>query len=160
MAGHSGADISARLHELKGTAGTLGAMVIAAMAADAEDASRTGKTDRARALSEQLAQKLSELQARTASLLVAPRSPNEAHLTDSAPLDVDALARLIDLLRTSNLAAGNAFVSIAPQLRRVLGAETVDTLEAQIEGLDFGSAAELLRCSRLIAQASDLATAH
>ncbi len=141
--------LTSRLHELKGTAGTLGAKAIAAMAAEAETASRSGKTERTRELSAQLARELDALRARAATLLAPANepvaSPDEAPDPNAPPLDQAALARLLQLLRTSDLAASACFSLLAPQLRPRLGPAVFAATEVQVDGLAFDAAIPALQ---------------
>ena len=147
--GSTAPKLTSRLHELKGTAGTLGAKAIAAMAAEAETASRSGKVERTRELSAQLARELNALRARTATLLApaneAPPPADEAPDPNAPPLDQEALARLLQLLRTSDLAASACFNLLAPQLRPRLGPSVFAATEAQVDGLAFDAAITALQ---------------
>jgi hypothetical protein len=54
------------------------------------------------------------------------------------------LHELIGLLRSQSLSAIDRFRELSPQLRRQLGAQRHETLQAQIDNLQFSEAADLL----------------
>jgi hypothetical protein len=68
----------------------------------------------------------------------------QAQRRDSGPLEAQALHELITLLRSQSLSAMERFRDVAPQLRRQLGAQRYDELQAQIDNLQFNDAADLL----------------
>ena len=144
--------LAARLHQLKGGAGTLAAHHLAAVAGEAETAARAGTL--APALLHQLAQAVRALGDASAQVLAEPPSPAPAadagpQARAEPPPDPQALAQLKEQLQRCDLAAMDGFKALKPFLRRQLGEAAVSTLQAQVDGLDFGAAARGLEAVAL-----------
>ena len=86
-----------------------------------------------------------ELGADWARVKVQQAPADEAPNPNAPPLDQEALARLLQLLRTSDLAASACFNLLAPQLRPRLGPAVFAATEAQVDGLAFDAAITALQ---------------
>jgi CheY-like chemotaxis protein/anti-sigma regulatory factor (Ser/Thr protein kinase) len=139
---------TARMHKLAGCAGALGAKTIQQLAVDAEKAGATGDRARLRELTERLAVELHELSVSAAPTLAARPPPVAEPGTDEAAgakdLDPRLVVELVRSLRLQNLSALKSFNSLAPQLRRSMGAAPFDQVRAHMDSLQFEQAANAL----------------
>ena len=73
-----------------------------------------------------------------------PRRWPSPRQSGGGPLEADALHELVALLRSQSLSAVQRFRSVAPQLRRQMGAARFEQLQQQIDNLQFDAAADVL----------------
>jgi CheY-like chemotaxis protein/nitrogen-specific signal transduction histidine kinase len=134
-----------RMHKLSGSAGTLGATAIQRLAGEAEAASSSGDMARARPLATQLAGTLQALRLSAAPVLMAGRARSEAEaLTGNDPIEPQALAELIALLRQQRMSAVECFNSLSPRLRGLLGKRSFAVVSDYIGQLKFVEAANAI----------------
>ncbi|MGA3156793.1 MAG: ATP-binding protein [Steroidobacteraceae bacterium] len=145
-------DLRDRAHKLKGGAGMIGAARVMRLAGAVE---RALVEDRAGYVVErilkQLASALSALRSESAPFLqslLAQEATASQVISVDASADATGIDELFDLLSHHNLAAVDAFKSLAPTLVAALTSERLDRLRDAIENLDFPLGAQLLREAR------------
>ena len=138
-------DLVARLHNLKGCAGTLGAKGVQLAAQQAEAACLAGQVAPASHLIQSLAHQLDQLRVNAAARVeqfdAQALNRGSPHPPDDDP---QRLAKLLDMLKQSDLNAMEEFAACAPQLRQRLGPAAYAHLCGQIENLQFDDALETL----------------
>ncbi|HEU4457986.1 MAG TPA: PAS domain S-box protein [Methylibium sp.] len=140
------AALSARMHRLRGSAGQLGARELAGHAGALERA--CDKDDPAEAARLGAAVSAAFVALRDAAAAAGPvldaRAEPAGAGADAPSLEPGLLAQLQRQLAEQSLAAVDTFTSLAPALRRRLGAEAGDALRDSIEQLRFDEAAARL----------------
>ncbi len=136
------ATLSARLHDLKGTAGTLGVVQLQGLAAQAERLVRAGDTAQAQPLLAEMAALRPALEAERARLPAAPDADGDTR--DSVPLTPQALEAWRAQLQTNDLQALDSFQPLRHALRRQLGDLAFSRLVQHVESLAFDAAVQML----------------
>ena len=143
--------LTARMHNLRGTAGLLGSQKLYRLAGQLEGAMRSDATAADIGASMvALTQALQALAVAAEPALAAHRgtvAPHDGPTTAPAMLDPHDVQRLATLLRQQDLAAIDHFKHMAPTLRHLWGMAVVGPLQQAIEGLDFAAASALLDAS-------------
>ena len=138
-----------RMHKLRGSAGLLGAKSIQRLAGEAEAASVCGDVALAGPLAEDLGSELRRLRQSAEPAFHARQAPvEEAMVQGGDPLEMDALAELVDLLRQQRLSAMDRFKALSPQLCGYLGQGDYKRVQEHLDGLRFGDAADMLEAAR------------
>ena len=138
-----------RMHKLRGSAGLLGAKAIQRLAGDAEAACVGGGVAAADALAKNLASELQRLgQSATAAFQSRQAPAMEAIAYGGEPLEMDALAELVGLLRRQQLSAMDRFKALSPQLRGHLLQAEYEQVEEHLGNLRFSDAADILDAER------------
>jgi len=142
--GGSPSALAARLHKLQGSAGVIGIDGVRQQAGEGEAALKDGDTHRADRALRALGAALRNLQAAAQPFFDVADATHVAD-DDAAPVDPDALASLIDLLRKQSMAAMPLFDELGPSLRSSLGSERFAALERAMQALQFRQAVEILQ---------------
>jgi PAS domain S-box-containing protein len=148
------AQLTGRVHKLKGSAGMIGATDIMRLAGATEKALNQGRpVDAVEGLLRQLAVALATLGEEARSYSIQQVEWNE-NAGNEAVIHPDAgtaeLDELCALLESQNLAALDKFNLISLSLGDMVGALRFDRLRSAIENLDFHQGAQLLREARLM----------
>jgi CheY-like chemotaxis protein len=148
------AQLTGRVHKLKGSAGMIGATDIMRLAGATEKALNQGRpVDAVEGLLRQLAAALTTLTEETRSYS-KQQVEWDASTATAALVHPDAgtaeLDELFALLESQNLAALDKFNLISPSLGEKVGALRFDRLRNAIENLDFHQGAQLLKETRLM----------
>jgi PAS domain S-box-containing protein len=163
------AQLTGRLHKLKGSAGMIGATDIMRLSGATEKALNQGRSvDAVEGLLRQLAAALTTLSEEARSYSKhqvqweASAGTKAVIHSDAGTAELDELCALLD---SQNLAALDKFNLISPSLGETVGALRFDRLRNAIENLDFHQGAQLLRETRLLvaptpSQMSPLAAAR
>jgi HPt (histidine-containing phosphotransfer) domain-containing protein len=143
------ADLLARVHKLKGSAGTLGATRIMHLAGAAENTLRHNRptADVERVL-RQLAAALTLLREEAVQLLNHQPQAGIERAVDATASWSDAhvvLEELHSLLQSRDFAAVDRLAAHAPSLTILLGASAFTRLREAIDSLDFDRGASLVR---------------
>jgi CheY-like chemotaxis protein/HPt (histidine-containing phosphotransfer) domain-containing protein len=146
------AQLTGRVHKLKGSAGMIGATEIMRLAGASEKALNQGRSVEAvEGLLLQLASALTTL-GEEARLYLKQQVEWEAQVATEAVFHADAdaaqLNELCALFESQDLAALDKFKILSPSLSEVLGALRFGRLRDAIENLDFQQGAQLLREAR------------
>jgi len=141
------ADLAARVHKLRGSAGTVGAGRLSEWAASAEADLGAGRTGQARVALQALALALQALGTATAPLLAARHAPTVLTATDRAttPATPAQCVQLEALLQRQDMAALDCLATLAPALRARLGTLAMTQLSQAMDQLDFARALALLK---------------
>jgi HPt (histidine-containing phosphotransfer) domain-containing protein len=147
------AQLTGRVHKLKGSAGMIGATEIMRLAGASEKALNQGRSvDAVERLLRQLASALATL-GEEARPYLKQQVEWEARAGTEAASHPDADAAQLDalcaLFESQDLAALDKFKILSPSLSEVLGALRFDRLRDAVENLDFQQGARLLRETRL-----------
>jgi len=143
-----------RMHKLRGSAGLLGAKAIQRLAGDAEAACVGGDAALAGPLARNLAAELHRLRQSAEPAFQSRQAPvADAMEQGGDPLEMDALAELVGLLRQQRLSAMDRFKALSPQLRGHLRQGEYERVEEHLDSLRFGDAADILE-SKLPATAA------
>ena len=142
------ATLTARLHDLKGTAGTLAATTLQTLAAQAERLLRAGDTTQARPVLAKMAALRPGFEAERARLPAAPAA--DADNGTSAPLSAQALQAWQRQLKANDLQALDSFQPLRPALRRQLGDLAFARLVQHVESLAFDAAVQVLEDAGLV----------
>ncbi|MGJ7509019.1 PAS domain S-box protein [Variovorax sp. GT1P44] len=145
-AGESSPALAARLHKLQGSAGVIGIDGVREQAAEGEAALKGGDADRAGRAMRALGAALRSLQAAAQPYFDAADA--QPVVDDAAPVDPDALASLIELLRKQSMSALPLFDELAPSLRASLGGESFAALDRAMQSLQFRQAVEILQVTQ------------
>jgi len=138
-----------RMHKLRGSAGLLGAKAIQRLAGEAEAACVGSDFALADVLAVDLASDLDRLRQSAEQAFQSRQAPvDEALVEGGDPLEMDALAELVDLLRQQRLSAMDCFKALSPQLRGHLRQVEYERLEEHLDNLRFGDAADILEAER------------
>jgi len=146
------ADLIARAHKLKGTAGTIGATRVAHFASAVESALRHDRpTQDVERILRQLASALTSL--REESVVLLEDRPGAVIYSASevpvSPSDAkEAMEELCSLLQSRDFAAVHRAAEHAASLRALLGATKFELVRDAIDRLDFDRGAALLRGMR------------
>ena len=144
LATHAG-----RMHKLRGSAGLLGAKAIQRLAGEAEAACVGGDVALAGPLAEDLASELHRLRQSAQPAFQSRQAPAaEVLVQGGGPLEMDALAELVGLLRQQKLSAMDCFKTLSPQLRGHLNPDEYERVEEHLDNLRFGDAADILEAER------------
>ena len=144
LAAHAG-----RMHKLRGSAGLLGAKAIQRLAGEAEAACVGGDVALAGPLAEDLASELHRLRQSAEPAFQSRQAPaEEVQVEGGGPLEIEALAELVGLLRQQKLSAMDCFKTLSPQLRGYLNRDDYERVEAHLDNLRFGDAADILEAER------------
>jgi PAS domain S-box-containing protein len=139
-------DLTARLHELKGSSGTLGAKAIHALAAEAETSCRARDLARSARLLQELATELRQLEAAAATYLESLEEDTTATAVFAIPpIQTQDLEALIRLLQQYDLEAVTRVGELSAALKQHLGKTTYASLRQRIDDLRFSDAADLLK---------------
>ena len=145
LATHAG-----RMHKLRGSAGLLGAKAIQRLAGEAEAACVGGDVALAGPLADDLASELHRLRQSAEPAFQSRQAPADEVLGEGGdPLEMDALAELVGLLRQQKLSAMDRFKTLSPQLRRHLRQSEYERVEEHLDNLRFGDAADILETERV-----------
>ena len=140
LATHAG-----RMHKLRGSAGLLGARVIQRLAGEAEAACVGDDVERTAPIAVHLASELHRLRQSADAAFQSRQAPaQEAPAQGGDPIELDALAELVGLLRQQRLSAMDRFKALSPQLRRHLRQGEYERVEEHLDSLRFGDAADIL----------------
>jgi type II secretory pathway component PulM len=141
--GEASTSLAARLHKLQGSAGVIGIDGVRAHAAEGEAALKDGDAERADRAMRALGAALRNLQVAAQPYVDAAdaKSDDEA----AAPVDPDALAALVELLRKQSMAALPMFDELGPSLQTSLGGERFEALDRAMQSLQFRQAVEILQ---------------
>jgi CheY-like chemotaxis protein len=148
------AQLTGRVHKLKGSAGMIGATEIMRLAGASEKALNQGRpVDAVEGLLRQLASALTTLGEEARPYLKQQvaweaRAGTEAAFHPNA--DTAQLNELCALFESQDLAALDKFKILSPSLSEVLGPLRFDRLRYAVENLDFQRSAQLLREARLM----------
>jgi len=142
--GESPSALAARLHKLQGSAGVIGIDGVRQQAAEGEAALKDGDIHRADRALRALGAALRDLQTAAQPFFDAADARPAAD-DDAAPVDPDALASLVDLLRKQSMAAIPLFDELGPSLCNSLGRERFAALERAMQALQFRQAVEILQ---------------
>jgi HPt (histidine-containing phosphotransfer) domain-containing protein len=143
--------LTARVHELRGSAGLMGAMGVMHLAGTAETALEQGRSiDVVGPILGRLTSAYSDMRDE-AQFWLARQAEREA-LSDvkTAPrptIEAADVEELYALLDSRNLAALDKFSLLSPSLSEFLGAARFDRLRDAVDNLDFPLGAQLLRAS-------------
>jgi HPt (histidine-containing phosphotransfer) domain-containing protein len=138
-----------RMHKLRGSAGLLGAKAIQRLAGDAEAACVGGDVALAGPLAVDLASELHRLRQSAEPAFHSRQAPaDDALVPGGDPLEMEALAELVGLLRQQRLSAMDRFKALAPQLRGHLRQGEYERVEEHLDGLRFSDAADILELAR------------
>jgi PAS domain S-box-containing protein len=138
-----------RMHKLRGSAGLLGAKAIQRLAGEAEAACVGGDVALAGPLAEDLASELHRLRQSAEPAFQSRQAPAEDVLVQGGgPLEMDALAELVGLLRQQKLSAMDCFKTLSPQLRGHLNRDEYERVQEHLDNLRFGDAADILEAER------------
>jgi HPt (histidine-containing phosphotransfer) domain-containing protein len=142
------AQLKARTHKLKGSAGMIGATRVMQLAGAAESALEDGDpVEVVQGILTHLALALKTLREQTEPLL--EQSRQSAKIGEKVPnqsgLGTEEVAELCALLESQNLAAIDKFALLSGSLREVLSSVRFDRLREAIDELEFQRASELLR---------------
>ena len=144
LATHAG-----RMHKLRGSAGLLGAKSIQRLAGEAEAACVGGDVALAAPLAVDLASELHRIRQSAEPAFQSRQAPaEEALVQGEGPLEMDALAELVGLLRQQRLSAMDRFKALSPQLRGHLSQGEYERLEEHLDSLRFSDAADILETGR------------
>jgi len=145
------AELTARIHKLRGSLGTLGAQKVHRLATQAEAAMATAQD------SVSLARSLGDLGAALRTLLEAaapvlagrPASTEETtqQASDpsfSLPLTEHERDEFLALVRVQDMAALDHFEALAPRLRALLGPDDFGQVSRALDDLNFAAASKLL----------------
>jgi PAS domain S-box-containing protein len=157
--------LTARVHELRGSAGLIGATRVMRLAGAAEVALEQGRSiDVVESILGQLTTAFCALRAEGQFWLQAQairEAPADPIVADHPPVNAALLDELYALLDHRNLAALDQFSLMSASLSELLGPTRFDRLRAAVEDLDFQLGAQLLRESgRLTDQPSRAASVH
>ncbi|MBL8471713.1 MAG: PAS domain S-box protein [Rhodocyclaceae bacterium] len=144
--------LTARLHELKGSAGMLGAGTLYDLAAAAERSGRAGDLQNTNAALERIRAQIETLRGAAAAELNAREEQALATSTagaGSADPDMRRVEAFAGMLRRNNLRAAEEFETLAPQLRTLLGAEDFLELSRHMEALRYDAALNVLEAEAL-----------
>ncbi len=145
LATHAG-----RMHKLRGSAGLLGAKAIQRLAGEAEAACVGGDVALAGPLADDLASELHRLRQSAEPAFQLRQAPADEVLGEGGdPLEMDALAELVGLLRQQKLSAMDRFKTLSPQLRGHLRQSEYERVEEHLDNLRFGDAADILETERM-----------
>ena len=134
-----------RMHKLRGSAGLLGAKSIQRLAGRAEAACVGGDVGLASPLAADLASELQRLRQSAEPAFQSRQAPiGETPAQDGGPLEMEALAELVGLLRQQRLSAMDRFKALTPQLRGHLRQGDYDRVEDHLDNLRFSDAADIL----------------
>ena len=138
-----------RMHKLRGSAGLLGAKAVQRLAGEAEAACVGGDVALAGPLAEDLASELHRLRQSAEPAFQSRQAPAEDVLVQGGgPLEMDALAELVGLLRQQKLSAMDCFKTLSPQLRGHLDRDEYERVQEHLDNLRFGDAADILEAER------------
>ena len=144
LATHAG-----RMHKLRGSAGLLGARAIQRLAGEAEAACVGDDVERTAPIALHLASELQRLRQSADAAFQSRQAPaQEPPMQGGEPIAPEALAELVGLLRQQRLSAMDRFKALSPQLRVHLRRAEYERLEAHLDGLRFGDAADILEAER------------
>jgi PAS domain S-box-containing protein len=148
------AQLTGRVHKLKGSAGMIGATEIMRLAGASEKALNQGRSvDAVEGLLRQLASALTTL-SEEARLYLKQQVEWETRAgTEAVPhryADTAQLNELCALFESQDLSALDKFKILSPSLSEVLGTLRFDHLRDAVENLDFQQGAQLLREARLM----------
>ena len=138
-----------RMHKLRGSAGLLGAKAIQRLAGEAEAACVEGDVALAAPLAVDLASQLHRLRQSAEPAFQLRQAPVlDEIVQDGDPLEMAALAELVDLLRQQKLSAMDRFKTLSPQLRGHLKLGDYERVEEHLDSLRFSDAADILETGR------------
>jgi PAS domain S-box-containing protein len=138
-------ELKRRMHKLKGAAGTLGLNEVHKLAAEAESACLAADKAAAIRHANQVSDALRRVQASaTPHLDRHAEAKKAASPPPSAPLSLQDLQELRDLLQRQSFDALEKFEMLQAQIRPLLDADAFEEVQTCMEGLDFAKALKLL----------------
>jgi PAS domain S-box-containing protein len=141
------AQLAARVHKLRGSAGVLGAKTLFQHASDLDNALRRNEPEAVTLpLWQALRQCYSELSAALAPFIERTQAQSAVEAsqpTAAGPADAQ-LRQLLELLQNNDLAALKRVNELAANLKAALGDQDFATLQAAVSELNFAKAAELI----------------
>jgi PAS domain S-box-containing protein len=139
------AQLAARVHKLRGSAGVLGAKALFQHASDLDNALKSGDASSAATLPLLQALRVcySELSAALAPWIQRVQASAPPVATAVVPDDA-VLAQLLELLLNNDLKALRMVTELAPGLRAALGEPQFQIFQAAVSALNFAQAAELV----------------